>query len=65
MKVNNDYFESPAHHFCQKNPNFWKLLRKYQYDDAEFLYICNIVTNNVVNLSITAFETISPNRTDD
>jgi hypothetical protein len=59
MKIDNDYFDSPAYRFNQENPEFWKCLRKYKYDAADFAYICNVITNNMINLSIGAFETIS------
>ena len=59
MKVDSDYFESPAHHFSMKHPNFWKILRKFTFNYDDFIYIYETVTTNIANFSPTSIATIS------
>jgi hypothetical protein len=48
MKVDSDYFESAAHLFSQKNPHFWKILRKYRFEYDEFFYIYETIVDNIL-----------------
>lgn len=59
MKVDSDYFESAAHLFSQKNPHFWKILRKYSFEYDEFFYIYETIVDNIANFSPTSMTTLA------
>ena len=59
MKVDSYYFESAAHIFSQRNPLFWKLLRKFGLNISDFIYVCETIVNDIANFSSVSIETIS------
>lgn len=59
MKVEKNYCETAACIFSKKHPTFWKILRKYNYDEEELAYIFEVISENIANFGAQSLETIS------
>ena len=59
MKIEKNYYDTPACIFSEIHPHFWKILRKYDYDEDELSYIFKTISNDIANFSSQSLETIS------
>jgi hypothetical protein len=59
MKIEKNYYDTPACIFSEIHPHFWKILRKYDYNEEELYYIFKTVSDNIANFSTQSLETVS------
>lgn len=59
MKVEKNYYDSPAHLFSEKHPKFWKILSQYDYNEDELNYIFKTISDDIANFSNQSLETVA------